>query len=1725
MSGTSQDAPGAGAPVPLLAWGSAPARHPAAATIPALVAARAAAAPDAVALADDRGRHLSYGRLAAEAADLAHRLRRLGVGPEVPVALAAERSIEMVVAMLGILEAGGAYVPLDPGHPADRIGFILADVEPPVVVGRREALARLPPHRAREVELGPRGGAAAGGSAGLDPGRDPGLDPDGLMYVLYTSGSTGRPKGVAVSHANVLRLVLGADYLRLGPDEVFLLLAPAAFDASTLEIWAPLVHGARLVVHPPGPPSPRELGDLLARHRVTTLWLTAGFLHQMVDANLGGLAPVRQLLAGGDVLSPAHVRRLLDAHPGMLVVNGYGPTENTTFTCCGPLRSAGEVGASVPIGRPVPGTRVWVLGRGGEPAAVGEEGELLAGGAGVARGYFGRPGLTAERFVPDPLAALAGEPGARVYRTGDRVRWRPDGRLDFAGRIDDQVKIRGFRVEPGEVAAVLAEHPGVREAVVVATDGDAGARRLVAYAVAARPAPSPRELRSWLAARLPEPMVPAAFVLLDELPLTANGKVDRRALPEPPRTRPDLDAAYRPPEGPVEHALAAIFAELLGIDPVGADDSLFELGGHSLVATQVVTRLRERLGRDCPIAELFAHPTPAALAARLDARSAAQLAARPEDGALSARPLPPIAAGARGEAPPLAFPQEQVWFLSRLAPESLAYNFQFSIHLAGPFEPERWRRAIEEVVRRHEILRTTFPEVEGTPVQRVHEPWPVALPVADLSALPAARRRAAADAAAATLVRRPFALDRLPLFRGHLLRLAADEHLFVQVEHHFVHDGWSLAIYVRELIAGYEAAGLGRPPALPPLPVQYADFAAWQRRDLAPAAFPAQLDSWRRRLARLPPPLVFETDRPRPRHQGFRGDRLRVELPAGLAAAARDFSRHRRVTLFTSTLAAFAALGQRYTGLSEFLVGSGLANRRLREIEGIIGMVVNTIVLPADLAAAPTGAELLAQAGREALAAQDRQDLPLELLVADLQPERDLSRNPLFAVLFSFHDSPVPDLRFAGLTGTLTELHNRSAKADLNVVVRPRGEQRVGRRAAAEDEDVTFFWEFDRDLFDRATVERMWAHYQALLGGILADPSLRIAELPLLSAAERTQVVERWSGAEGEHWPEPPPGPWTPLAARVAARAAAAPRGPAVVEADGGTVGYGELVARAAALAGRLRAAGLGAEGRVAILLERSADLVAAQLATLAAGGVFVPLDPAQPAERLAGMIADARPAVVVTRAGLAARLLAGRLPSPAAGGPEVLRLDPEDAAGGAGTGAALEVEPVDPARLAYIIFTSGSTGRPKGVAVTHGGLSALVDWHLAVHRFGPADRASLVAGLGFDATVWEIWPALAAGAALHLPDEEVRTDPERLAAWLAASRVTVGFLPTPVAELALAARWPPGTRLRVLTVGGDRLHRHPPEGLPFELVNVYGPTETTVVSTAGTVPPGRRRRLPDIGRPITGWRAFVLDREGAAVPPGVPGELWLGGVGVARGYFGRPAQTAERFRPDPFAAEPGGRLYGTGDRVRWRDGRLEFLGRADRQVKVRGVRIEPAEIEAVLATHPAVAAAAVVPIADPAGEIALAAYWAPADSAAVTERVSEADLLRWLADRLPGPMVPAWIVRLEALPLDPSGKVDRAALPAPDRAARPERAFAAPEDEVEELVAAVWSEVLGRDRVGRDDHFFELGGHSLSATRVVGRLRAALAEEVPLTLVFDRPVLSDFAAALEESLAAGGGG
>ena len=1651
----------------LLEWNDTAAGYPRDASLPERFAAVVAEQPEAPAVVDEDGTTWSYRGLHEASSRLARHLAALGVGPGARVGVAMERSADLLVALLAILQAGAAYVPLDPGHPDERLAFLLDDSRAGLLLVHGRTRGRLETLGVRTLCLERDREALAARSASPLPPRVPA---ETLAYVIYTSGSTGRPKGVAVPHQAILRLVLGARHLTLSPGDRLAFNATTSFDAATFEIWGALLLGATLVVIPRDLLlSPHDLAAVLRREQVTVLHLTTSVFNNAAREAPEIFPPLRCALFGGEAADAGAVARVVEGGPPRRLLHMYGPTESTTFATWHEV--TGPAPVTVPIGRPLANTTAYVLEPAGTPAAPGQSGELFLGGDGLAWGYLNRPDLTAERFVPDPLGA----PGTRLYRTGDLVRLRADGTLEFQGRIDEQVKIRGVRIEPGEVEATLARHPGMAACAVVAREDLPGERRLVGYVVLDPTDPTDRSdgsdpkaaLAAWLRERLPDSMVPSAWVFLDALPLTPHGKLDRRALPAPEAAR-GVDREYVAPSDPVEEKLAAIWAEVLGADRVGVHDDFFALGGHSLLATQVVSRIRRTLRADLPLRRLFEQPTVAALARAVRAAREAGLP-----------PAPPLVPVPRGGDLPLSFAQQRLWFLDRLEPGSATYNVPLAVRLTGALAVAALRQVFAEVLRRHEALRTTFDLGAGRPVQVIADEVRMELPLFDLAEAPAEAREEWAGRIAQEEAWHPFDLQRGPLLRLALLRLGEREHLLLVTLHHIVSDGWSTGVLLREIEALYTAFVRAEPSPLPELPLQYADFAAWQRSWLQGEVLEEQLAYWRRQLAGAPALLELPTDRPRPAVQTANGGATGLALTPALSAAVRDLCRQEGATPFMLLLAAWSVLLGRHAGQDDVLIGTPIAGRSQRETEDLIGLFVNTLVIRIRIVPS-SFTELLAEVRATALEAYAHQDLPFEQVVEELAPERDLSYSPLFQALFALQNAPGGSLRLPGLSLAPVGLEGTVTKFDLSLAFQEGPEGFVGTQ------------EHNTDLFDRTTAARLLDRFEALLAAALADPGRKLTDLPLLLPAERQQILAEWNDT-----PQPFTGYSLPelFAIQLALKREAT----ALVTREIRWT-YADLAARAGGIARRLKALGIGPETRVAVCLERSADLIATLLGVLAAGGAYVPIDPAYPVERRALMLEDSGAAVLVSR---------GRLSADLPGtGARSLDLD----AGPLPAAFLPSGFEVLPGHLAYVIYTSGSTGRPKGVAIEHRSAVALAGWAREAFSAGELSGVLAATSVCFDLSVFEIFATLACGGtvilaedALELPElpaaSEVRlvnTVPSA-----ATALVRSGRLPASVWTMNLAGEPLPGALAEALYATGT----------VERVLNLYGPSEDTTYSTGASIP-SAGERTPAIGRPLPGTRAWVVDPAGRLVPAGVAGELWLAGAGLARGYLNRPELTAERFTPDPWGG-PGGRVYRTGDLVRHRaDGELEFLGRIDFQVKVRGFRIELGEIEAALRSHPAVREAVCMVREDRQGSRLLVGY-------VVLNRTGPTDptdlkpaLAAWLGGRLPDYMVPSAFVILEALPLTATGKVDRKALPAPERRVGEAR-FVPPADALEERLADLWREVLLIDRVGREDNFFTLGGHSLFATQVVTRIRETMGIDLPLRAMFQTPTLAGLASVL----------
>ncbi|WP_329220888.1 amino acid adenylation domain-containing protein [Streptomyces sp. NBC_01485] len=1636
-------------------------------TLVALWEQQAAATPDAVAVVAGVHR-ATYADVDRRATALAAELQARGFGSEDLVGVCLGRSVEMVVALLGILKSGAAYLPLDPGYPADRLRYMTTDS------GAGPWLCDAD-HRAQ---------ALASGAADVllvedlptEPAAPvaPVVRPHHLAYVIYTSGSTGLPKGVAVDHAAIASFLRSAaERPGLGADDRVLALTPLSFDISALELFLPLTRGATVVMAPRAANTdPELLAATIAEAGVSVVQATPTTWRMLLASGWTD-GHGRVLLSGGEPLDPQLARDLLAT--GGTLWNLYGPTEATVWATAARIDAVAD---RVTVGTALSNTRLYVVDEGGREAGPGVTGELWIGGAGVARGYLNRPALTADRFVPDPF----GDASGRLYRTGDVARWSADGILEVLGRDDDQVKVRGFRIELGEIEACARSHPLVTDAVVVVDREAAGGDQLVAYLVPAHDARGhedlPRQVRDHLARRLPAHMVAQGYAVLDGLPRTPAGKADRGAVKRIPYSpvradRPVPDGVPLPPHTAV---VRRVWAEVLGLDDVSPYDDFFALGGQSLTAIRVVARLRAELGLPVDAQSVFAHPTPAALAAALDGVA-------PSDDE-------PIPAASTAE---LSFGQERIWFFEQLNDAVPAYHLPVALGLpGGRVDLTLLQDCLSALVHRHPALRTALVAVDGRVRPELREPGPVPLRCTEVA-------EEDLDALVTERIHAPFALDRPPLLRADVLRTPSRDIALLTI-HHIACDGASMDLMVRELGELYTELAAGRRPAPAPLPVTYADYAAWQRERLTDAELERLLDHWRTRLSGVPV-LELPTSRPRPAVASHRGRRELLCIPADLTHRLRTLCRAEGVTLFMGLLAPLQVLLGRYADENDVAVGTLAGGRPRPELDDVVGYFVNTVVLRTDLSGDPTWREALGRVREVARQAYAHQELPFEKLVAQLCPERDLSRNPLFQVLLALHEEP--------RAGHVTELYDRkelegrlgTARFDLAFDVTDH---------AAGAGDLSISIEYATDLFEADFVRGLGQHFLRVIEQMVSGATARLSELEIVSVDELRALS---IGNRAEPLPEP-----TTLVRLWDRQVRATPDAVCVVG-DGRSLTFAETDARASALARELRTGGVRSESLVGVCLERSVELVVALLGVLKAGGAYVPLDPGYPADRLQYLLADSGVRLVVADPGHPTSALFG----------DGVRLVAVDQEPGADPEPAEEAQPH---HLAYVIYTSGSTGNPKGVAITHANITGFLEWNQRLCRLTGRDRALLNHSVAFDNSVWEIFQCLVSGAELHLASPTAAYDPEEFLREVAERGITTLNATPSQMRILLESGTDPAARL-----GSVRLVFTGAEAVPHDVArrilsatapgcqvfNEYGPTEATVTSAFCPITEellDRHSHHPSVpfGGATDNAHLYVLDPRLRPVPPGCRGELHVGGSAVGRGYLGRPARTAAAYLPDPYVAEPGARMYATGDVVRLLpDGNLVFLGRNDHQVKLRGFRIELGEIESALQTHPALAGCVLAVRHTRTGEDHLAAYLIPEHPDPPAP--DPAELRAHLAEQLPPYMLPQSYTVIDEIPLTPNGKVDRDALPDPRPVPAPGPAARRAVTKQQLLVADVWRECLGVDEdFGPQDDFFDVGGTSLTITTVAGRLSERLGRRVPPVLVFRNPTVAGLAEALEEN-------
>ncbi|QSV52967.1 MAG: amino acid adenylation domain-containing protein [Dolichospermum sp. UKL201] len=1654
----------------LVEWNDTQADYPVDKCIHQLFEEQVERTPDAVAVVFE-AKQLTYNELNTRANQLAQYLQSLGVGADVLVGICVERSLEMVIGLLGILKAGGAYVPLDPEYPIERLHFMLEDAQVKVLLTQQHLVEKLPEHQTKLVCIDEIWSQILENKQD-NPSQK--TTASNLANIIYTSGSTGKPKGVMVEHQGLCNLAQAQiEAFGLDSDSRVLQFASLSFDACISEILMSFGVGATLYLETKNSLAPgMPLIERLKNHKITHITLPPSILAVLPESELPTL---QTIIVAGEACSLELIKQWSTDRK---LFNAYGPTEAsvcTTIAKCTPIDQ------KVTIGRPIANAQVYILDQNLKPLPIGVPGELHISGVGLARGYLNRPELTAEKFITNPFTKSKGR--ERLYKTGDLARYLPDGNIEYLGRIDNQVKIRGFRIELGEIEAALSQHEDVQTSVVIIREDSPGDKRLVAYIVPQTEIKlESSELRSFLKNKLPEYMIPNAFVFLEVLPLTPNGKVDRRALPTPD-IQSELIDKYVAPRTATEEILAQIWAQVLKVDLVGINDNFFILGGHSLLATQLVSRIRSSFKVELPLRSFFATPTVVELG-----QSIQQL--QQEDLELTS---PPILARVENVQLPLSYSQQRLWFLDQLEESSAIYNIPVGLRVQGKVNIAALEQSLQAIIARHEALRTNFITVDGETVQIIHAEIAWKLSVVNLQDLPTNEIELTAQQLVEKQTIQPFDLANESLITATLLLLSETENILIVCMHHIVSDGWSIGIFVKELTALYNAYAQGQPTPLAPLEIQYADFALWQRNWLQGDVLQRQLSYWQQQLQDAPALLALPTDRPRPAIQTFNGAHIEFALSSELTTKLTKLSQEQGVTLFMTLLAAYDTLLYRYTGTEDILVGTPIANRDRSEIEGLIGFFVNTLVMRTHVSGNPSFCELMTRVRDIAMEAYTHQHLPFEILVEALQPERDLSHNPLFQVMFILQNAPMSDLDLTGLSVTSLPIENAISKFDLTLSMENTANGLVG------------VWEYNTDLFDSQTIERMTGHFVTLLVAVVENPQQQISQLPILTTFEQQQLLVEWNNTQAKY-------PHDKCIHELFEEQVKRTPDAVAVVFEAKQLTYNELNTRANQLAQYLQSLGVGADVLVGICVERSLEMVIGLLGILKAGGAYVPLDPEYPIERLNFMLEDAQVKVLLTQQHLVEKLPEhqGRVVCLDSDSHLLTQLNQDNL-----------ISEMQGHNLGYVIYTSGSTGKPKGVAMTHSALVNLIQWQIQNMTIPHGVTTLQFAPVSFDVSFQEMFSTWGSGGTLLLISEELRREPSALLSLLEQQAVARLFVPfvglQQLAEVAVASG-SVNTHLREIITAGEQLQMTPAicnwlsQLTNCTLHNHYGPSESHVVTTftlnrtANSWP-----LLPPIGRPIANTQIYILDQYLQPVPVGVPGELYIAGVCLARDYFHRPELTQQKFIPNPFDDSNGQnpRLYKTGDLARYLpDGNIEYLGRIDNQVKIRGFRIELGEIEAALSQHEDVQTSVVIIREDSPGDKRLVAYIVPQTEI----KLESSELRSFLKNKLPEYMIPNAFVFLEVLPLTPNGKVDRRALPTPDIQSELIDKYVAPRTATEEILAQIWAQVLKVDLVGINDNFFILGGHSLLATQLVSRIRSSFKVEISLHELFNVRTLAELA-------------
>jgi len=1620
--------------------------------------------PDQIAVVFE-DEQLSYLQLNERANQLAHYLKTKGVTSEVLVPICVERSLNMMVGILGILKAGGVYVPLDPKYPGDRIRYMLEDTAAVVAVSSEGSKSKL--QACQQLDIIELDGDWSMISKQPKHNLATQVGASQLAYIIYTSGSTGKPKGVMVEHRNVVSLVKGIDYVSLHQKDILLSTGSFSFDATTFEYWGMLLNGGQLIICTEDRLLNSELLKKQINNRgVTKMWFTSSWFNQLVETDITVFEKLKTVLVGGEKLSEQHIRRIRQKYPSIDMINGYGPTENTTFSLTHLITDI-DVNASIPIGEPLNNRSAYVLNGQHQLVPIGVAGEICLGGAGLSRGYLNRADLTSEKFIVNPFSD---EQGSRLYKTGDLGRWLPGGNIQYLGRIDEQVKIRGYRIELGEIASVLQQSDMIRQAVVLVKTDKENNKRLIGYVVPEGYFDK-ESIVDFLKSKLPEYMVPAIWIEMETLPLTNNGKVNKKNLPDPD-TMGMPDNQYVSPRNELETKLVEIWQDLLELERVGVEDNFFELGGHSLLAIRLISVIRKELSVEIPIGDVFEYSTITSFAQHIESRS-------------NQATLPTIKIESREEYIPLSFSQERLWFIDKLE-GSVQYHLPTVLRLKGKIDWQTLEFTLQTIVNRHEVLRTVFMEKDGQAWQNIKDKNEWKLALVDGSSFqqdPQGLKQQVEK-----LIRDPFNLAKDHMLRAALITLHADESILVATVHHIASDGWSTSILVKEVVEIYQSRVENRAIILPPLDIQYADFAIWQRNYLQGEVLDNMMGYWKEKLQKVEPLALF-TDYVRPAIWTAKGTAAGFNLDKELSEKLNQLSQQQGATLFMTLLSALKVLLHHYSGQQDICVGTGIAGRQQQELEGLIGFFINTIALRSEVNDDVIFSELLQQVKKTTLQAYEHQDVPFEKVVDATVKQRDMSRNPVFQVMFVLQNTPdIPVLRLGDLQLFGEGYEHTTAQFDLSFSIT---ETPDGMKGSLE---------YCTDLYSAQTIGRMLAHFKQLLDVIVKDPHQKIGSLSFLTQTEESlQLLQ--SGSAKTEYPHD-----KSIVDIFEEQVKKTPNNIALVFEEE-QVSYQQLNDRSNQLAHYLRSKGVGPETMIPLFIERSLDLIVGVLAILKAGAAYVPLDTSYPEERIQFILQDTKSTLIVCNR--QSRLKLRNLPHL-----EIIEIDSDQ--------PALNQQPVknpqattDARCLAYIIYTSGSTGTPKGVMVEHGNVVSLVKG-IEYVSLNQNDILLSTGSVSFDATTFEYWGMLLNGGQLVLCTEKTLLNNELLKKEINSRGVNIVWFTSSWFNQLVETDITIFETLQTILVGGEKLSEHHilqvKQKYPsLTIVNGYGPTENTTFSlTFPITAMANFTRIP-IGRPLNNRSAYIMNQQQRIVPIGAAGEIYLGGAGLARGYLNQPALTKEKFIIDPFSKERGARLYRTGDLGRWLpDGNIEYLGRMDDQVKIRGYRIELGEIENVLQQSEHVRHAVVLVKQDKGDNKRLVGYIVPDGS------FEREGIVSFLRNKLPEYMIPSLWVELQELPLTQNGKVNKRALPDTDPAQLLSNTYVAPRNELEVRLVEIWQELLNIERVGIEDNFFELGGHSLLAMRMVSYFERDLLISVPIHVLFKFTCISDLSKYLD---------